>query len=156
MIHSRGQEVSGFLLSRRVPALLLAAAVALAASGCQGPGATAPPGQGSQLAAPAGDELSATDPAPLVGPVEPTAAAGPTSTPEPTAGPPPTSTPAADPTATAAPATQPPSTPASESIGGPVTGQLAPDLTLPDLDGNQVTLSDLRGKAVLLNFWATW
>jgi peroxiredoxin len=29
-------------------------------------------------------------------------------------------------------------------------------LTLTDLDGQQVTLSDLRGNRVLLNFWATW
>jgi peroxiredoxin len=32
----------------------------------------------------------------------------------------------------------------------------APDFTLQSLDGNSVRLSDLRGKAVLLNFWATW
>jgi thiol-disulfide isomerase/thioredoxin len=32
----------------------------------------------------------------------------------------------------------------------------APDFTLESLDGNSVRLSDLRGKAVLLNFWATW
>jgi cytochrome oxidase Cu insertion factor (SCO1/SenC/PrrC family) len=30
------------------------------------------------------------------------------------------------------------------------------DFTLLDLDGNEVSLSDLRGQAVLLNFWATW
>ena len=35
-------------------------------------------------------------------------------------------------------------------------GNLAPDFTLTDLDGNQVTLSDFRGKAVFINFWATW
>ena len=33
---------------------------------------------------------------------------------------------------------------------------LAPDFTLRDLDGERVTLSKLRGKVVLLNFWATW
>jgi peroxiredoxin len=35
-------------------------------------------------------------------------------------------------------------------------GQLAPDFTLQSLDGKSVRLSDFRGKAVLLNFWATW
>jgi thiol-disulfide isomerase/thioredoxin len=32
----------------------------------------------------------------------------------------------------------------------------APDFTLERLDGGSMTLSKLRGKAVLLNFWATW
>jgi len=32
----------------------------------------------------------------------------------------------------------------------------APDFALPGLDGGQVRLSDLRGKLVLLHFWATW
>lgn len=32
----------------------------------------------------------------------------------------------------------------------------AADFTLKDLEGNEVTLSDLRGKAVFLNFWASW
>ena len=31
-------------------------------------------------------------------------------------------------------------------------GQQAPDFTLPDLDGNNVTLSDLRGKPVMIEF----
>ena len=33
---------------------------------------------------------------------------------------------------------------------------MAPDFTLESLDGKSMRLSDLRGKAVLLNFWATW
>ena len=33
---------------------------------------------------------------------------------------------------------------------------LAPDFTLESLDGKTMKLSDFRGKAVLLNFWATW
>ncbi|MFB0528022.1 MAG: peroxiredoxin family protein, partial [bacterium] len=32
----------------------------------------------------------------------------------------------------------------------------APDFTLPDLEGNSLTLSDFRGKVIILNFWATW
>ena len=32
----------------------------------------------------------------------------------------------------------------------------APDFTLQTSNGNSVSLSDFKGKAVLLNFWATW
>ena len=32
----------------------------------------------------------------------------------------------------------------------------APDFTVLDADGNEVQLSDYRGKPVVLNFWATW
>jgi len=39
---------------------------------------------------------------------------------------------------------------------GPLYESPAPDFTLDSLDGKSVRLSDLRGKAVLLNFWATW
>ncbi len=35
-------------------------------------------------------------------------------------------------------------------------GHDAPDFVLTDLQGHSVKLSDLRGKAVVLNFWATW
>lgn len=30
------------------------------------------------------------------------------------------------------------------------------DFTLPDLDGKPVSLSDYRGKWVIVNYWATW
>ncbi len=37
-----------------------------------------------------------------------------------------------------------------------MTGQLAPDISFTDLDGNTLKLSDFRGKVVFLDFWATW
>jgi peroxiredoxin len=39
---------------------------------------------------------------------------------------------------------------------GDVQNLPAPDFDLPTLDGRRVKLSDFRGQAVLLNFWATW
>ena len=38
----------------------------------------------------------------------------------------------------------------------PMKGKRAPSFTLVDLDGKKVSLADYKGKAVLLNFWATW
>ena len=35
-------------------------------------------------------------------------------------------------------------------------GSVAPDFTLPDVDGNPVSLSSYRGKYVLVDFWAAW
>ncbi len=32
----------------------------------------------------------------------------------------------------------------------------APDFTLPDLDGNSLTLSDFKRKVIILDFWTTW
>ncbi len=42
------------------------------------------------------------------------------------------------------------------SVVGNAKGHTAPDFVLKDLNGNTVKLSDYRGKAVVLNFWATW
>ncbi len=33
---------------------------------------------------------------------------------------------------------------------------LGPDFTIKDLKGNDISLSDYRGKVVMLNFWASW
>jgi peroxiredoxin len=35
-------------------------------------------------------------------------------------------------------------------------GAQAPDFTVEMFDGTKVTLSELKGKVVLVNFWATW
>ena len=42
------------------------------------------------------------------------------------------------------------------ALGGPVIDQLAPVLIANQLDGHQFDLSKLRGKVVLVNYWATW
>ncbi len=42
------------------------------------------------------------------------------------------------------------------SSPSPREGFLAPDFTLDTLDGSKVTLSELRGKIVVINLWATW
>ena len=39
---------------------------------------------------------------------------------------------------------------------GLAEGNLAPNFTLTNIDGETVSLSDYRGQAVLINFWATW
>lgn len=43
-----------------------------------------------------------------------------------------------------------------ETSGLVVVGQSAPDFTLETLDHQPVTLADLRGKVVIINFWASW
>jgi len=35
-------------------------------------------------------------------------------------------------------------------------GNNAPDFTLPDVNGNHVSLADYEGKLVLIEFWASW
>jgi len=41
-------------------------------------------------------------------------------------------------------------------VQAPQVGNLAPEFQLPSLEGQVVALNDLRGKALLVNFWATW
>ncbi len=46
--------------------------------------------------------------------------------------------------------------PAAVRDGGPRVGDAAPDFTLKTFDGKAVSLSDYRGKPVVLNFWASY
>lgn len=67
----------------------------------------------------------------------------------------------------AAPAARPPA-PAAMQLAPPAPpprptrtelprpGEPVPDFTLPRLGGGTVTLSQLRGKVVVIDFWATW
>ncbi len=38
----------------------------------------------------------------------------------------------------------------------PLAAGLAPEFALTTFDGQRITLSELRGKAVVVNFWASW
>jgi len=47
----------------------------------------------------------------------------------------------------------------TSALAGNATGQeeqTAPDFTLDSLEGETITLSELKGKPVLINFWASW
>jgi peroxiredoxin len=51
------------------------------------------------------------------------------------------------------PATTSPAGSQTPGPAAPLVGHYAPDVTLVDLSGNQVALSSLHGKVVILNFW---
>ncbi len=44
------------------------------------------------------------------------------------------------------------------AILGATTGnaQMAPEFKLPDINGKTISLSDFKGKVVIVDFWATW
>lgn len=44
----------------------------------------------------------------------------------------------------------------TDAVEGVMEGSRAHDFTLESLDGETVSLSDLKGSVVLVNFWATW
>jgi cytochrome c biogenesis protein CcmG/thiol:disulfide interchange protein DsbE len=44
----------------------------------------------------------------------------------------------------------------SPSASGAQIGLAAPNFALTDLDGNPLRLADLRGRPVIVNFWASW
>lgn len=44
----------------------------------------------------------------------------------------------------------------TNDAGGLDVGKMAPDFTLQTLEGKEFSLADLKGKKVMINFWATW
>ena len=42
------------------------------------------------------------------------------------------------------------------SLEAPKIGKPAPDFALNDINGKKVTLSEYKGKVIILNFWATF
>lgn len=46
--------------------------------------------------------------------------------------------------------------PQQTSTGGSLLNKPAPDFTLPDVNGNPISLSSFKGKYVLVDFWASW
>jgi thiol-disulfide isomerase/thioredoxin len=47
-------------------------------------------------------------------------------------------------------------TTAASRLGVPKAGEAAPEIKVKDLNDQDVTLADYKGKVVLVNFWATW
>ncbi len=46
--------------------------------------------------------------------------------------------------------------PGKSAVGTVAEGSVAPDFSARALDGKEVRLSSLKGKVVMVNFWATW
>lgn len=44
----------------------------------------------------------------------------------------------------------------SASLRVPAVGNMAPDFSGPDPDGNIISLEDIKGKVTLIDFWASW
>ena len=144
-------------IRRKTPplALILAVAAAFIAACADGgdetpaaassPAAIAPPAAHTPTPAPSPTPTPANTPAPASTPTQ-----TPASTPTPANTPVPTPTLA--PTATAAPAPTP-RVIRRASDGAP---EAAPDFALETFAGETLRLSDLRGKVVVLNFWASW
>ncbi len=53
-------------------------------------------------------------------------------------------------------ATRQPKNSAAKVILSNAAAKPAPDVTLRDLDGKDLSLAQFKGKVVLVNFWATW
>ena len=51
---------------------------------------------------------------------------------------------------------EPPATPDPALAVAPQIGAVAPNFTLHTINGEEVKLDDLRGEAVMVNYWVTW
>ena len=49
-----------------------------------------------------------------------------------------------------------PQRPAGGALASVKVGDAAPDFTVTTVDGKRIALADLKGKTVLIDFWATW
>jgi peroxiredoxin len=45
---------------------------------------------------------------------------------------------------------------ASAAFAQPAKGTTVPEISLPDANGNNISLSSFKGKIVLIDFWASW
>ena len=144
-------------IRKRAPrlALILAFAAAFIAA-CGDGGDETPAAASSPVAlAPTAAHTPASAPSPTTTPANtPAPAPAPTQTPAstPTPAHTPVPTPTLAPTSTAAPAPTP-RVIRRASDGAP---EAAPDFALETFAGETLRLSDLRGKVVVLNFWASW
>ena len=111
-----------------------------------------------------GDEAPAAVSSPVA--LAPTPAPSPTPTPANTPAPAPTRTPASTPTPANTPVPTPTLAPTATAAPAPTprvirrasdgAPEAAPDFALETFAGETLRLSDLRGKVVVLNFWASW
>jgi hypothetical protein len=140
--------------------ILLAAVMVSACIGCTSNVANDEPlVRTSEAAAPPTVIVPTQTPAPTAAPetAQPTATPNPSSIPMPSATPNPTPSPVATalPTATPDPSTPTPApTPATIRSSG--DGPMAHEFELTLFNGEVLSLSDLRGRVVVLNFWASW
>jgi thiol-disulfide isomerase/thioredoxin len=61
-----------------------------------------------------------------------------------------------DASAGSAPASDPAEAMGDDQNTTPLNGKIAPGFSLPDLQGNKVSLASYKGRPLVIDFWATW